>query len=144
MTLQVWFLDLHGDWIGVWNMNQLRSPEALVSMGRRSLADFHPASDTGLAGFRITGQMSDNPLGPIQGASSQQFSINATDIKRVGRLLLIQIIGMVVTYFLQNGVPWLLGLHYQLFGQDITTYVLVAVNTFAELLRRFFTKPPKV
>lgn len=81
-----------------------------------------------------------NPLGPIQGASSQQFSINKTDMKRVGRLVLVQLIGLGVTL----GVPALLKLHYVWGGHDYTAEVLVVVNSIAELARRFLTPAPKV
>jgi hypothetical protein len=83
--------------------------------------------------------MPDNPLGPVQGVSSQKGEINSTDWKRVGRLMLVQLIGLGVTL----GVPALLKLHYVWGGHDYTAEVLVIVNGCAELARRFLTGAPK-
>lgn len=83
--------------------------------------------------------MPDNPLGPIVGASSAQGELNSTDWKRVGRLMLVQLIGLAVTL----GVPALLRLHYEWGGHDYTPEVLVIVNGMAELGRRLATGAPK-
>jgi hypothetical protein len=81
-----------------------------------------------------------NPLTPITGPQSKQFSLNETDFKKVGRMLLVQAVGLFVTI----GVPYLLKFTYTLKGQDYTPYVLVVVNALAELARRWLAQPPKV
>ena len=83
--------------------------------------------------------MAENPLGPIQGASSPQFALNQTDFKRVGRLILVQLIGLALTL----GVPALLNFKYVWGGHDYTPDVLIVVNALAELGRRFLTGAPK-
>jgi hypothetical protein len=83
--------------------------------------------------------VADNPLGPIVGVSSQQGQLNSTDWKRVGRLMLVQLIGLGLTL----GVPALLSFHYVWGGHDYTAEVLVIVNGIAELARRLTTGAPK-
>jgi hypothetical protein len=83
--------------------------------------------------------MNDNPLGPLQGTSSQQFHLNTLDFQKVGRMVLVQIIGLGLTL----GVPWLLKLSYVWKGHDYTPDVLIVVNCVAELGRRFLTGAPK-
>jgi len=83
--------------------------------------------------------MNENPLGALQGASSQQFSLNKLDFMKAGRLILVQLIGLFVTL----GVPYLTGLKYSYDGHDYTAEVLIVVNAIAELARRFLTGAPK-
>lgn len=81
-----------------------------------------------------------NPLKPIQGPQSKQFSLNKTDVLKILRLLFVQLVGL----FLTIGVPYLLKFRYTLKGTDYTPYVLVLVNALAEAGRRFLASPPKV
>jgi hypothetical protein len=83
--------------------------------------------------------MNENPLGALQGQSSQQYAVNALDFRKVGRMVLVQLIGLFVTL----GVPYLLKLSYVWHGHDYTAEVLIVVNAGAELARRFLTGAPK-
>lgn len=83
--------------------------------------------------------MNENPLGPLQGTTSQQFSVNKLDFMKVGRMLLVQLIGLFVT-----SVPMLMGMRYVWGGHDYTPEVLIVVNAAAELARRWLTSAPKV
>lgn len=74
-----------------------------------------------------------NPLGQLPASQSPQFSLNALDAQKILRFLLVQILGLVVSL----GAKWLLGFHYVYAGQDYTAEVVMAVNTVAELARRF-------
>lgn len=80
-----------------------------------------------------------NPLAPIQGPQSRQFSVNKTDLLKVLRFLLVQLVGLFLT-----AVPHLLGLSYVWHGHDYTSEVLIIVNALAELARRYLASPPKV
>lgn len=81
-----------------------------------------------------------NPLTPLTGPQSPQFSLNLLDWKKILRFFIVQLIGL----FLTLGVPFLLGFKYTLKGTDYTPYVLVFVNAAAEAARRFLAQPPKV
>lgn len=80
-----------------------------------------------------------NPLAPIQGPQSRQFSVNKTDLLKVLRFLFVQLVGLFLTY-----VPTLAGMSYVWKGKDYTTEVLIVVNALAELARRYLASPPKV
>lgn len=81
-----------------------------------------------------------NPLAPLTGPQSPQFSLNKLDWLKILRFLFVQCVGL----FLTVGVPFLLGFKYSLKGTDYTPYVLVFVNAAAEAARRFLAQPPKV
>lgn len=78
-----------------------------------------------------------NPLGSLPGSSAPQFSLNGLDWQKILRFILVQAIGLFVTM----GVPWLLGFTYILNGVDYTPYVVMAVNSLAEVLRRYVAGP---
>ncbi len=80
-----------------------------------------------------------NPLGSLPPSNSPQGTLNKTDWKKIGRMMLIQGIGLFVTL----GVPLLLNFHYVIAGTDYTPEVLVVVNGVAEVLRRFLSSSPK-
>lgn len=80
-----------------------------------------------------------NPLAPIQGPQSRQFSVNKTDLLKVLRFLFVQLVGLFLTW-----APTLAGLKYNWNGHDLTPYVLIIVNALAELARRWLASPPKV
>lgn len=80
-----------------------------------------------------------NPLGPMPGTSSEQFSLNTLDWMKILRFLLVQVIGVFVTMV----VPWALGLTYVYNGHDFTAIVVMLVNTLAEAGRRFLSTSPK-
>lgn len=81
-----------------------------------------------------------NPLAPLTGPQSPQFSLNKLDWEKVLRFLLVQFFGL----FLTIGVPFLLKFTYTWHGTEYTPYVLVFVNAAAEAARRFLAQPPKV
>ncbi len=80
-----------------------------------------------------------NPLTPLTGPQSQQFSLNKLDWEKILRFFIVQMVGL----FLTIGVPYLLKFTYTLKGTDYTPYVLVLVNAGAEAARRFLAQPPK-
>jgi hypothetical protein len=81
-----------------------------------------------------------NPLGSLPGTSSEQFSLNALDWKKILRAALIQLGGVFVTVI----APHLLGLTYTWGGVSYTPYVLIAVNAALEMVRRWLSSAPKV
>lgn len=81
-----------------------------------------------------------NPLTPLTGPQSKQFSLNELDWKKILRFFIVQLVGL----FLTIGVPYLLKFTYSWKGSDYTPYVLVVVNALAEAARRFLAQPPKV
>ena len=76
-----------------------------------------------------------NPLGSLPASNSAQFTLNTIDWLKVLRILLVQLLGLFVTY-----APVLSGYHYVVMGQDITPVVLILINTALELARRFLAQ----
>ena len=81
-----------------------------------------------------------NPLGPLTGPQSPQFSLNKLDWMKILRFFMVQLSGL----FLTLAVPALLKFTYVWKGTDYTPYVLILVNAGAEAARRFVAVPPKV
>ncbi len=73
-----------------------------------------------------------NPLAPLPASNSTGGSLNKLDWEKIGRMMLVQLAGLVLTF-----VPTMLGMKYVYNGTDYTPIVLVLVNGAAETLRRF-------
>jgi hypothetical protein len=80
-----------------------------------------------------------NPLGQMPATASTRFSLSALDWFKILRFLIIQIVGLFLTYAL----PHLTSMTYSWGGVDHTADVLLAVNILAELGRRFLAGQPK-
>lgn len=84
-----------------------------------------------------------NPLAPLPASNSTGGSLNKLDWQKIGRMMLVQLSGLVLTF-----VPNMLGMKYVYKGTDYTPIVLIVVNGAAETLRRFAASngsitPPK-
>lgn len=74
-------------------------------------------------------------LGKLPASDSPQFSVNALDWQKIGRMALVQVAGLLVGI-----APMLTGFRYVIHGVDLTPVVVLIVNAGAELLRRFCSK----
>ena len=74
-------------------------------------------------------------LGTLPASTSPQFSLNALDWKKVGRMALVQAAGLLI-----GVAPMLAGFQYKIHGVDLTPVVLMGINLSVEVLRRFTTK----
>lgn len=79
-----------------------------------------------------------NPLGGQLASNSPQFSLNGLDWMKVLRFVLVQVIGLLLTF-----APTLAGMAYKWRGVDYTPIVVMVVNGAAEAARRFLAGRPK-
>jgi len=80
-----------------------------------------------------------SPVAPQPPSTSKQFSLNVIDWIKIFRFMLVQLVGLFVTF----GVPHLLSFRYVWKGTDYTAAVIFLVNGLAEAGRRFLQQEPK-
>ena len=75
-----------------------------------------------------------NPMKQLPNSTSKQFSLDLVDFAKVARMLLVQVIGLLLTF-----VPTFMGYSYVYHGVDLTPFVTVAIGALAEAGRRYVT-----
>lgn len=73
-----------------------------------------------------------NLLTSLPASTSPQFKLNSLDWQKIGRMALIQLVGLGVSM-----IPMFMGFSYKLHGTDYTPIVVLALGWLLEAGRRF-------